>query len=329
MRVRGTAAATALLAVLAGGCARADSDIVGLAPAPVRSGPATPAIHDRWESCDSTAYGSAQNRINDGQDALTLPLLDDGFQPVSAIICGASIRERPGGGTELVAEEARADDLTTVLSTLRLSDEGPTAGVCTMEMPAVPWLALLDDDGRWIRPGVPVDACGKPRREFRTAFEKLATTTVKSRVVQQVVSDEAASSGCSQSWADMAWAMGGAENRHGTALAPLPERANVRRCVYDVPAAERGSAKPAGDFRSGGPLPATGWTAIRAEIEASAPSTATCSTPASSFAVLHLEPGGTIYIEADGCRRILLEPANGPSVYRLSSARLTSLAFDK
>jgi hypothetical protein len=271
----------------------------------------------------------AENRFEEARDALTLPLLGDGFQPVSAVVCREGIRQRPGGGTELTAEEARADDLTAVLPTLRLPDESATAEVCTMDLPGVPWLALLDRDGRWIRPGVPVDACGKPRMEFRAAYEKLATTTVKSRVVQQVESDEAASSGCSQTWADMAWALGGAEDRHETSLAPLPEETNVRRCVYDVPASEQGSGKPAGDFRAGGPLPATGWTAIRDEIKKAAPSTATCGTPASSFAVLHLESGGTVYIEADGCRRILIEPANGPSVYRQSNAHLTTLVFGK
>ncbi|KHD73648.1 hypothetical protein [Actinoplanes utahensis] len=42
---------------------------------------------------------------------------------------------------------------------------------------------------------------------------------------------------------------------------------------------------------------------------------------------LHLASGGTIHVEADGCRRVLVEPANGSSVYRQSSTRLTSLLF--
>lgn len=327
MHARAMAATAALLALLAGGCARVDTDTADLVPTPVRSGPSTPTVHDRWESCDKAAPASADSPFGDAQDALTLPLLDDGFQPISAVICRTGIQERTGGGTEMTAEEARADDLTALLTTLRLPDEVATAEACTMELPAVPWLALLDSDGRWTRPGVPIDACRKPRTEFRNAYEKLATTTVKSRVVRQIESDEAARSGCSQTWADMAWAMGGIKDVQKNTLSLLPEGTAVRRCVYDVPASERGSAKPAGDFRAGGPLPATSWTAIRAEIEVSAPGVTTCSTPAGSFAVLHLAPGGTIYVEADGCRRVLVEPANGSSVYRQSSARLTSLLF--
>jgi hypothetical protein len=327
MHARATVATAALLALLAGGCARVGTDAAGPVPAHVRGGSSAPTVHDRWESCDKAAPASADGLVGDSQDALALPLLDDGFQPVSAVICRTGFRERPGGGTEMTAEEARADDLTVLLPTLRLPDEEPTAEACTMDLPAVPWLALLDSDGRWTRPGVPIDACRKPRTEFRDAYEKLETTTVTSRVVRQIESDEAARSGCSQTWADMAWAMGGIKDMRKNTLGPLPEVTAVRRCVYDVPAGERGSAKPAGDFRSGGPLPASSWTAIRAAIETSATGVATCDTPAGSFAVLHLEPGGIIHVEADGCRRLLIEPANGPGVYRQSSAHLTSLLF--
>ena len=321
MHKRATLAIAALLALLAGGCARAAPGPAVAGPAPARSGPAAPVVHDRWDACDRTTSEF------DAQDALTLPRLGDGFAPVAAVVCRIDIRERPGGGNEMIAVEARAGDLTAVLAALRLPDEPATDQACTMDLPAVPWLALLDRDGRWIRPGVPIDACGKPRVEFRTAYEKLAATTVRSRVVKQLESDEAARSGCSQTWADMAWAMTGVETVQETTLAPLPVDTAVRRCVYDVPAGERGTAKPAGDFRAGGPVPASGWTAIRAEIEASAPGVATCGTPATRFAVLHLQPGGTLYIEADGCRRILAEPANGSGVYLRSSARLTALVF--
>ncbi|BEL02696.1 hypothetical protein Q0Z83_008870 [Actinoplanes sichuanensis] len=117
-----------------------------------------------------------------GQDALGLPLLGDGFQAVSAVVCRVEMREK-AGGTEIVAEELRADDLELLLPTLRLPDEAATAEACTEELPLVPWLALVDRDGRWVRPGVPVDSCHKPRMEFRTAFGKLTTTVVTSRVL--------------------------------------------------------------------------------------------------------------------------------------------------
>ncbi|WP_430782850.1 hypothetical protein [Actinoplanes sp. G11-F43] len=279
------------------------------------------------ESCDTAPGRSAEQPSGDAQDALTMPLLGDGFQPVAAVICAVGTRERPGGGTEIVASESRATGLGALLAGLRLPDATVGAEVCTMDLPSVPWLVLVDADGRWIRPGVPIDECGKPRTEYREAFYALTTTEVSSRVIGLAESDGAASSGCAQTWGDMAWAMGGTGNDFATTLAPLPATTTVQRCVYFVPEAERGTAKPAGDFRAGGPMPAAEWTVIRAEIEASAPASAACATPASGFAVLQFGGGGILYVEKDGCRRILVEPPTGSTGYRQSSDRLTTILF--
>jgi hypothetical protein len=179
MRVRATTAA--LLIVLAGGCARGDVTTGAPAPVPARSGAPAPDVHDRWKSCDTAAPPSVDDWFTAGQDALGLPRLDDGFQPVAAIVCRVEMREVPGTGMVTVAEEVRADDLTALLPTLRLPDEPATAEACTEELPLVPWLALVDRDGRWIRPGVPIDSCRKPRIEFRQAYGALVTTVVTSR----------------------------------------------------------------------------------------------------------------------------------------------------
>jgi hypothetical protein len=133
-----------------------------------------PVVNPKWESCDAIAGQDA--------DAPALPRLDDSFQPVSAVLCLTASRQRATGGADLVATERRADDVAALVAALRLPDEEPTSGACTMELVTVPWLALLDADGRWIRPGVPVDSCRKPRIEVRTALGRLRTTTVSSRV---------------------------------------------------------------------------------------------------------------------------------------------------
>ncbi|GAA2707083.1 hypothetical protein [Actinoplanes palleronii] len=119
-----------------------------------------PKVHSQWMSCAV--------KTGDGQDALTLPRLTGSFPAVSAVICD----DRPQPGATGSAE-VRATDITALLATLRLPDEGATAQACTQELPFVPWLVLLDAQGRWIRPGVPVDSCGKPRQEFRDAYRKL------------------------------------------------------------------------------------------------------------------------------------------------------------
>ncbi|WP_092542520.1 hypothetical protein [Actinoplanes derwentensis] len=192
--------ALSVVAVLVSGCSAQDIAFDTFSP-PARDGQATLTVHDRWESCDkvasavsasATAGEGASTTAEEGagdlldqerfdQEAFSLPLLDDGFQPVAAIICGRG----PDGGYDWVAEEARAEDLTAMLAALRLPDEAPTAEACTLELPAVPRLFLLDSAGRWIRPGIPIDACAKPRTEVTDAYYALVITVESRRVLKQ------------------------------------------------------------------------------------------------------------------------------------------------
>jgi hypothetical protein len=278
-------------------------------------GATEPTVHPGWEGCPAVQ--------GDSQDGLDLPPLADDFHPVAAMICGPHIERRSGGGQELLAVESRADDVTALVQSLRLPSEKRTNGSCTMELVSVPYLALLDEQGRWVRPGIPADVCGKPRVEFRTAFEQLETVRVSSRVTKQLESDEAARTGCSQSHSDMVWVSGRFGVSGGTTELP-PADAVVGLCRYAVPVAERGNEKPSGDFQSGGPLPPATWAAVRAELATAAPATG-CTTPASRFALLH-PPAGQIYVEGDGCRRVLLETGPG-SALRQATPKLIELLF--
>lgn len=303
------------LALVAGGCA---------GPAVERpAGP--PVANPRWESC-AVAAAPPSPGFTGAQDALAAPRLDESFRPVAAVVCRSAPVRRPAGGEDLVAAEERADDVTALVATLRLPDEKRTDDPCTADLPLVPWLALLDEQGRWVRPGIPADACGKPRREFRDAFAQLRTRRVSARVLAETESDAAAKSGCSQSWADMVWVASRFGSGGSADRADPPAGGTVRRCVYEVPADQRGTGKPAGRFQSGGPLPAATWTAVRRELSALPPALA-CDTPASRFAVLHPPGTALVYLEADGCRRVLIEGPAGPAALRQGSAALTKLVF--
>ncbi|MEU2610514.1 hypothetical protein ABZ570_02835 [Micromonospora sp. NPDC007271] len=320
MTVR-AAACVVGLALAVAGCARTAPAGDGTAGSPRLPGALT--VHSHWESCDA-ATAMTVVEPDDSQAGLSLPRIDEGFQPVAAVVCRVEPQQRPSGGSDLVAVEERADDVATLMVALRLPDEKPTNGACTEEMPFVPWLALLDAQGRWVRPGIPTDACRKPRREFRAAYGQLTTRRVTTRVLREIESDKAVASGCSQRWADMVWVAGqsgGAQHDIPASLAA--DGTEVRVCVYRVPASEQGSGKPAGEFESGGKLSASQWTAVKHELTTAAPASV-CSTPSSRFAVLHL-PTGLVYAEADGCRRVLIEAGAGPSVMRQGTPRLLSL----
>ncbi|MEV6596770.1 hypothetical protein AB0M36_07870 [Actinoplanes sp. NPDC051346] len=312
------------LVLAASGCA---GTVVGDGPVGSQRSSGALTVHSRWESCAAATPADGSDG-DGGQDALALPRMDEGFEPVAAVVCRAGPQQRPSGGLDLVAVEDRADDVTALVNALRLPDDKPTEGACTLDLPFVPWLALLDGKGRWVRPGVPIDACRKPRHEFRTAYEQLRTKRVTTRVLREIESDKAAASGCSQAWADMVWVAGQSGGHQDNTPGPLPaDETQVGVCVYRVPPSEQGSGKPAGTFQSGGRLTAGRWAAVKRVLTGAGVASA-CTTPSSRFAVLHL-PAGLIYVEADGCRRVLIEGGTGSGVMRQGTAELTSLLFDQ
>ncbi|GAA0581461.1 hypothetical protein GCM10010172_78050 [Paractinoplanes ferrugineus] len=250
-----------------------------------------------------------------------LAKLDDSFAPVSAVLCRSTPVRRPAGGEDMVAAEDRATDITSLVKALRLPDERRTDGACTADLVLAPWLALVDASGRWIRPGVPVNSCGKPRPEFRDALAELRTQRVSGRTLSTTLTDGAAAAGCEQTWADMVWAVGLTGGGKGTPDRTLAaDDASVRVCVFQVPPEERGSGKPAGQFKSGGKLAPGEWAAVKKEL-AAAGTPAECTTPASRFAVLYA-PDVELYVEADGCRRVLNDNA-----LRTGSPKLLSIVF--
>jgi hypothetical protein len=256
---------------------------------------ASPQVNEAWRSCEAEPAVDATS---------PLPRLDDSFTPVTAIVCFTGPARRADGGESQVATESRADDITSLLAALRLKDERRTNGACTLELPVIPRLVLLDRDGRWITPGIPQDSCGKVRVEVRRAVGDLRLTPVSSRPVRELESAEAARTGCGQHRADMIGATIAMGTRSGSKAGLLPAGAGaVRMCVYRVPADQQGSGKPAGDFLSGRALSGREWAAAKAAIE-NAPAAKGCTTHAGRFAVL-LTGGDDVYVELDGCERLL------------------------
>ena len=296
------------------------------------SGPGAPPpptgqlkIEPAWTSCPAEAPTPSEPARPGGADPVNLPRLDDSFEPVAAVVCSSAPLRRPSGGTDLVATESRADDVTALVAALRLPDEPRTGGACTLELYLPPFFALLDAQGRWVRPGLPVDECGKVRSEVRDAVQGLRLTPTTSRPVQELESSAAAAAGCSQQWADMVWVTGTGAVPDEPAVVPpgFDGPVQVRLCVYRVPAEQQGTGKPAGDFGSGRYLSDEQWAGARSEIE-SAAAAGPCTTPASRFAVLHIG-AGQHYAELDGCRRLMGPTAGGSQTLRQASPALLTL----
>jgi len=266
---------------------------------------------------------------DEGNDAVSLLRFADTFHPVAAVMCREDTQQRPDGGTDAIAVEDRADDVAALLAALRLPDAPPpspepSAGdespdsdlICTADGYSPPRLVLRDRQGRWVRPWIPRDDCGKPLAEAKAAMDKLRWTRVATRVLGEVESAEAAASGCDQVFTDMVWFTGVYPPTRQGDLAPLADdAASIRLCIYQVKASGRDSEKPQGDFAAGGTLPTNRWAAVKRAVQTSGKAT-TCTTPANRFARL-VTPRGDIYVELDGCRRLVAQgvvPADGTSL---------------
>ncbi|KOX10889.1 hypothetical protein ADK66_06870 [Micromonospora sp. NRRL B-16802] len=330
MRSRATIVAAALLGAVLSGCAGTDTGPDGVdTPGPAQ-------IVDKWTSCAEDAPhagavlpappppGGSASPVPDEPAA---GRIDPAFTPVTAVLCGQQIRPGPAGGTEQVATERRADDIDSLLAALRLPDQrGDEEVACTLDLVIPPWVALLDQQGRWLRPHLPVDGCTKPRPEVRAALDGLRLTTVATRTVGQVVSPAAEAAGCEQQWSDMVWAEGADGRPEPPAPGAVPDAGPLRLCVYLVPAHERGGSKPAGDFAYGGALPPDRQANILRALATTRPAKP-CGTPASRFAVLRQldGSGAESYVELDGCRRVLVTPLGGGSRLGQGDAALTAL----
>ncbi|MFI6782969.1 hypothetical protein [Micromonospora sp. NPDC050276] len=328
MRLSRTVLAVALLGVALVGCN--DTDQVPRTPV----GPYPADIVAGWTSCaeDAPRAGEIISVPSTGTppppaDYPRAGFIDPGFTPVAAVICGREIRPGPNGGHEQIATERLAKDIAPLLTALRLPSQETGGNVaCTLDMVVPPWLALVDDRLRWLRPSLPTDSCGKPRAEVIAALAGPQWTTVDIRTIRQVESAAAEAAGCAQQWTDMVWVE--TRNARGGPPGPAtsPAAGPLRLCVYEVPASIQGGDKPAGDFVYGGPLPAERQAGVLRALS-NRRAVVDCATPASRFAVLRPLDGGGLdrYVELDGCLRFLVASPTGGAQLGQGDATLAAL----
>jgi hypothetical protein len=277
-----------------------------------------PEVHAMWQSCASAQHPPAPNPV---ETRWLAPLSAD-FTPVTIVLCATT----PADGQGMVATEQRAGDVTALAAALRLPD-GPYSKVpCPAEEAVVPWFALVDAQGQWVHPGVPTGDCGHPVTPFSEAFAALHLKTVATRKIDKATAAEATAAGCELTWADMVAVAAGSPPPTSIITYGLPWGMSVQLCVYRVPAAEQGSARPGGVFLTGTSLSLEQWRPISELLPGDARAKA-CTTPAGRFALLRLAETEEIYVELDGCHRLLsqangnvLSPASGPLITAIEDA---------
>ncbi|GAA4249203.1 hypothetical protein [Dactylosporangium darangshiense] len=320
--LRRTAAIAAAALVLLTACAR-PADVGG--PGIASDAPLTPVeIHDAWTSCKEVI---ADPLRAPGDLPLGLERLPADFAPAEVVVCSIGSQQRADGAEEQVWAERRGDKVEALTAALRLPDVPRTDQPCTADLPGVPWFAVIDKAGRWLRPGVAADACGKLRLEVRRAVDELQLRTVATTVLGETKSAAAAKAGCEQRWSDMVGAVMASPPTPPAGRPFDPPQGQMRLCVYTVAPEEQGSGKPAGNFERGGPLPAATWASLRAAMLPAGP-VVPCTAHASRFALFRPvdERGGEVYLELDGCHRMLFSAPSGETLRQGTQALADQVA---
>src|SRR6185312_16593868 len=134
-------------------------------PGATTTSPTTPVLLPRgeyqaWSTQTVPCAGVAP--VNDAEQQLLRP----GVAAASVVVCDTAEKERAGDGVWLMAgeRELTAAQTTALTAALTVADVPvDPAGVCDAMAVVVPDFALILEDGRTVRPGVPGDGCHPSR----------------------------------------------------------------------------------------------------------------------------------------------------------------------
>lgn len=267
----------------------------------------------------------------DYRDGVHLP---DDVEPVGVLRCVVAQEDDAATGRwTVVRTEKATTGIDAYVAALRLPDEPRPAGdfACTADALLLPWSAVLLPDGTALRVSLPVDACGKPIQQVRTALDALRFTTVSSERAAQVSSPEqlelekqAASLGCAYQFKDLIRieAQDGPDSGKQPLLASTPSRATA--CRY---AADPASDDPVLTFDGAGrALTAQETAAVVEELRTATPTTEACSSPHTAVWSLFWADGGAwALVELDGCARVSTDSGALRTLPAASLARIQAV----
>lgn len=112
------------------------------------------------------------------------------FPAVAAVICDVTYERVTNDRVIQRSVERRGTNITDLVAALHLPDAPRTAEQCGTYRPFIPWIVLLDRDGRWIKPRYPDSGrCSNFRPEFFAALQHLPTRTVATTIIDDSSAD--------------------------------------------------------------------------------------------------------------------------------------------
>ncbi len=227
--------------------------------------------------------------------------LPQDFRPVALHACSVDVETVPGKGQWLVATQRNATSgLEALVTALRAADEHSGDGACAANFDPDPMVWLIDAHGRGVLPRWPRNGCGHLQPAATAALAAVSFTTTETHRLRQITPQAVIDSGCATGWKDMlplAAASGGSGD--AGSLAALGKEDSPPLCVYRV--TERGDT-PSGTLVRGRRLTATQTASLISLLEAAGPQRP-CQAQANLFAVIGTS--GSVYVELDGCQRVL------------------------
>ncbi len=225
-------------------------------------------------------------------------------EPTLFARCTTKTERVRGRGEWSVRVEEHADgDIAPLAAALRLPDED-SGGSCSAVATGVPELYAADATGRALLVRWPIGVCGQPRAEVEAALARLTWRPAVRHRLKQVRTEAAIDSGCEERMKNMAAVEGFRPDRSGigspgsSAVPPV-----VRACTYTID--ERGDT-PVGQYVSGGTTTVAIWRAVILALRSAPSAQPGCTTEGRRFTVVDAAPYGSLYVELDGCRRVLL-----------------------
>lgn len=317
-----------LAAGLCAGCGSATRTVSVGASGPAQSPATSPVGPLVGAQCPSGSTDPAITRLAAVTTASpsTVPLPAD-FTAVAAVRCGVEVETIADDGTWTVALGQRATgNLDALITALRLPSVSPPAGTqiaCAAVAMVLPNFALVDAQGRIVRPSLPHDACDSPLPQAVDALNALAWKTETKQKLAQVQTQAEIDTGCPNAYKDVFELPAGASSTPWIAPDGAPTVKPAAACEYTV-SPTGGSPIGLGEFGHGVKLGSTQQLAIASALtNAGSTPAAACTATASKFALLTVG-ASDIAVELDGCQRTvypnLFVAQTPPSVLNALSA---------
>ena len=315
MRARKAVLGQALLGlILVGGlcvgCASRGTAFVNppakdIASSPISSSPGNSTVDEIEMQATQCPAGSTDSAIRqlaaDGVPSMSGPSLPADFDAVAVVRCVDKEEAVAGDGTWDVALGQRATgDISALVTALRTpSSSAPTATnfACSAVGYLLPNFALVNAQGEVVRPSLPHDGCDQPLSVALDAVNALTWKTVTEQKLSQDQTQAEVDSGCLPSYKDVFEL----PVPSATPWTELTEPTTA--CEYKVSSKSGGVG--IGRFVRGVTLDNAQRLAVSTAITGAGSTPAkSCSTQASTFAVLMVSSSENVVVELDGCLRL-------------------------